>query len=216
MVAAAVVLALFTAGLVGRGTGAAPAPADDSVAAGFARDMIDHHAQAVQMASIVHDRTHDADIRTLTTDVALTQTSQMGQMRGWLDTWHLRLGRTGQPMAWMTSDGDGMDMGRGGDGKSGAAGMDPSLMRLRPDGLMPGMATAAQINQLRTLPPERADIVFLQLMIRHHTAGVAMARMALDLTDNAQVKALAQSVVESQEAEITQMTQMLHQRGATP
>jgi uncharacterized protein (DUF305 family) len=217
VVAAAVVLALCTAGVVGRATGPDPAPSDTSAAAGFARDMIDHHAQAVHMATIVHDRTRDPAIRTLTTDIALTQTSQMGQMQGWLSSWHLPLGRTQQPMAWMTSDGDGMGgMDMGNHGGPGTDAMDPSMMKLRPDGLMPGMATDAQINQLRTLAPGKADVYFLQLMIKHHQAGVAMARMALDLTDNAQVKVLARGIEASQESEITQMTQLLHERGAAP
>jgi uncharacterized protein (DUF305 family) len=214
MVAAAAVVVLVTAGIVGRATGGPEAPSGSSVSAGFARDMTDHHAQAVEMATIVHDRTQSSDVRYLATDIALTQTSQMGEMQGWLDAWRLPLGRTGPPMAWMRAGDDGMDMGGG--GGSVPAGMDPAMMRLGPDGLMPGMATTAQVNQLRTLAPSKADVLFLQLMIKHHRAGVAMARMALDLTDNAQVDRLAQTMVTSQQAEITQMTQMLHQRGATP
>jgi uncharacterized protein (DUF305 family) len=214
VVAASVVLVLFTAAVVGRGTGPVSPPSGGSVAAGFSRDMIDHHAQAVEMATIVHDRTTSSDVRYLATDIALTQTSQMGEMQGWLDAWHLPLGRTGPPMTWMSAGDDGMHMG--GSGRSNAATMDPAMMRLGPDGLMPGMATTADVNRLRTLPPAQADVLFLQLMIKHHRAGVAMAQMALDLTDDAQVDRLAQTMVTSQQAEITQMTQMLHQRGATP
>jgi uncharacterized protein (DUF305 family) len=213
LVAAAAVLVLVTAGVVGRATGAPEAPSGGSVAAGFARDMIDHHAQAVSMATIVHDRTHSSDVRYLATDIALTQTSQMGEMQGWLDVWRLPLGRTGPPMAWMDAGDDGMHMG---DSGSGTAAMDPAMMRIGPDGLMPGMATTAQVNQLRTLAPDHADVLFLQLMIKHHRAGVAMAQMALDRTDDAQVDRLAQTMVTSQQAEIAQMTQMLKQRGATP
>ncbi|MEE4545131.1 DUF305 domain-containing protein [Streptomyces sp. V4-01] len=215
VVAVAAVVVLVTAGIVGRAAGGPEAPSGSSVSAGFARDMIDHHAQAVEMATIVHDRTRSSDVRYLATDIALTQTSQMGEMQGWLDAWRLPLGRTGQPMAWMRAGGDGMSMGAGGGG-SVPAGMDPAMMRLGPDGLMPGMATTAQVNRLRTLAPAKADVLFLQLMVRHHRAGVAMAQMALDLTDNAQVDRLAQTMVTSQQAEIAQMTQMLHQRGATP
>src|SRR5919199_3686100 len=39
------------------------APADSSAEAGFARDMVVHHAQAVQMAEIVRDRTESEEIR---------------------------------------------------------------------------------------------------------------------------------------------------------
>jgi uncharacterized protein (DUF305 family) len=183
-------------------------PTDNSVAAGLARDMIDHHAQAVDMATIVQGRTQNTDIRFLATDIALTQTNQMGQMQGWLNDWNLSLGRSGKPMAWMsTIGGMGMDMG----GTSSSAGGDPSMMQLRPDGLMPGMATQTQVNQLRTLPPAKADILFLELMIAHHRGGVAMAQTALAGTKERVVVNLCQTIVTSQQSEIVQMTQMLQE-----
>jgi uncharacterized protein (DUF305 family) len=180
------------------------APSDNSVAAGLARDMTDHHAQAVDMATIIQFRTRDPAIRTLATDIALTQTNQMGQMQGWLNLWNLSIGRSGPAMAWMTQDG-GMNMGSG-------STMDPSMMRLRPDGLMPGMATQAQVNQLRTLPPAEADRLFLQLMIAHHRGGVAMARTALAETTEPVVVRLCRTIVTDQQLEIIQMTRMLQER----
>ncbi len=205
-------LALVVAGVVGNATAGAHAPGDSSVAAGFARDMTDHHAQAVDMATIIGQRTRSAEIRTLATDIALTQTNQMGQMQGWLNQWGLSLGRTGPPMQWMTQQ--RMDMAHA----SGTTlpAMDPALMRLQPNGLMPGLATAAQIEQLRRLPADRADVLFLQLMIAHHRAGVAMARMAQALTGVGVVDRLAATMVTGQQNEITQMTQMLAERGAAP
>src|SRR5664279_539108 len=71
--ALAVVLALLIAAIVGRTTAGTPSPGDSSAAAGFARDMTDHHAQAVDMATIIGQRTRSADIRSLATDIALTQ-----------------------------------------------------------------------------------------------------------------------------------------------
>jgi uncharacterized protein (DUF305 family) len=179
-------------------------PTDNSVAAGLARDMTDHHAQAVDMATIVQARTKDPAIRTLATDIALTQTNQMGQMQGWLNEWNLSLGRIGPAMAWM-NQGGGMNMGAG-------STMDPSMMKLRPDGLMPGMATQAQVNQLRTLAPAEADKLFLQLMIAHHRGGVAMAETALALTKVPVVVRLCQTIVTDQKLEIIQMTKMLQER----
>ena len=64
-------------------------PGEGSAEAGFARDMTVHHAQAVEMAEIVRDRTESEQIRTLATDIALTQQAQIGRMGGWLDVWGL-------------------------------------------------------------------------------------------------------------------------------
>jgi uncharacterized protein (DUF305 family) len=208
----AAVLALVIAGIVGRTTAGSHSPGDSSAAAGFARDMTDHHAQAVDMATIIGQRTQSADIRSLATDIALTQTNQMGQMQGWLNQWGLSLGRTGPPMSWMTAS--SMDMQHA-NGTSTAA-VDPALMRPLADGRMPGMATAAQVNQLRTLPVARADVLFLQLMIAHHKAGIAMAQMGELLTREPVVDHLAATMITGQQGEITQMTQMLALRGATP
>jgi Domain of unknown function (DUF305) len=105
-------------------------PGDDSAEAGFARDMMVHHAQAVEMAEIVRDRTENPLIRSLATDIALTQQAQIGQTQGWLDVWGLSPTGTEKPMAWM-----GHPM----------------------DGPMPGMASREEIDRLGTLPPEKAE-----------------------------------------------------------
>ena len=52
-------------------------PGDGSPEAGFARDMIVHHAQAVEMAEIVRDRTESEQIEILATDIVLTQQAQI-------------------------------------------------------------------------------------------------------------------------------------------
>ena len=210
--ALAAVLALLIAGIVGRTTAGTHSPGDSAAAAGFARDMTDHHAQAVDMATIIGQRTRSADIRSLATDIALTQTNQMGQMQGWLNQWGLSLGRTGPPMTWMRTS--GMDMQH--ESASSAPAIDPALMRPLPDGRMPGMATAAQVDELRTLPVDKAEVLSLQLMIAHHKAGIAMAQMAEALTRESVVDHLAAAMITGQQGEITQMTQMLAARGATP
>jgi uncharacterized protein (DUF305 family) len=64
-------------------------PGEDSPEVGFARDMMVHHAQAVQMAEIVRDKTENEEIRTLATDIALTQQAQIGMMQSWLEVWGL-------------------------------------------------------------------------------------------------------------------------------
>jgi uncharacterized protein (DUF305 family) len=209
----AFLLALLIAGIVGRTTAGTSSPGDSSAAAGFARDMTDHHAQAVDMATIIGQRTKSEDVRSLATDIALTQTNQMGQMQGWLRLWDLPLGRVGPPMTWMSTTG-GMDMSH----VTGAttATVDPALMRPLADGRMPGMATNAQINQLRTLPVGQAEVLFLQLIIAHHKAGVVMAQMAEALTREPVVDQLAGNMVTGQQNEIAQMTQMLKLRGAQP
>ncbi|MPZ73582.1 MAG: DUF305 domain-containing protein [Nitriliruptorales bacterium] len=161
----------------------APRPAQRSVEVGFARDMSVHHAQAVEMAELVRDRTRDPELRQLAVDIALTQQAQIGQMCGWLDIWGHPPISAGPRMAWMH---------------------DPV------DGRMPGMATTAEINRLRRLRGDEADALFLRLMIKHHRAGVAMAEAALERTDEPVVRRLAEAVATAQASEQQVLMRMLN------
>ena len=163
-------------------------PGDSSAEAGFSRDMIVHHAQAVEMSEIVRDRTENDRVKTLATDIALTQQAQIGQMQGWLNLWGLPVAGPEPAMAWM-----GMSQ----------------------DGMMPGMAAQDKINQLSTLPPEEADQLFLKLMIPHHEAAIPMSNAALEETDKSVVVELANAIVASQQAEIKIMKDMLREMGGS-
>ena len=178
--------------LAGCSAGAAAAllitqpPGNDSAEAGFARDMMVHHAQAVEMAEIVRDKTESNEIRILASDIALTQQAQIGQMQGWLGAWGLPITGTESAMAWMGH---------------------PT------EGRMPGMATPEDINRLRNAPPEEADAMFLRLMIPHHQAAVPMAEAILKETDRPEVERLASAIVASQRTEIATMRDMLKDMG---
>jgi len=157
-------------------------PSTDSAEAGFARDMIVHHAQAVQMAEIVRDRTQSDAMRLVAADVSLTQQAQIGIMQGWLQAWGLPITGEEPAMAWMGH---------------------PT------DGLMPGMATPDEIDRLFKLPPDSADVLFLRLMIAHHEAAIPMAQAVLKRTDEPEVRQLANSIIASQKAEIWNMKAMV-------
>jgi Domain of unknown function (DUF305) len=60
-------------------------PGDVSPEAGFAQDMSAHHAQAVEMAEIVRDRTESEEVRILAKDIVLTQQAQIGMMQKMLE-----------------------------------------------------------------------------------------------------------------------------------
>ena len=164
-------------------------PGDDSAEAGFARDMMVHHAQAVEMAGILRDKSVSPEMETLATDIALTQQAQIGQMQGWLAVWGLPMTGAEPPMAWMDH---------------------------HTDGRMPGMATPEEIGALREAPPEEAEKRFLQLMIPHHQAAVPMAEAVLEETDRLEVRQLAGAIAASQKAEIETMRDLLAERGAKP
>ena len=189
-VAGVLLLAIgFTGGLITPGL---RAPGNDSPEAGFARDMSVHHAQAVQMSVLALTRVDRPDILGLAHDIALTQQAQIGMMAVWLQDWHLQPTGTRPPMAWM---GDGARV---------------------VNGLMPGMATPAQIQQLTDSKGTAADILYCQLMLRHHVGGIHMVRDILKLTSNSQVRSLAQAMLTGQQLEVVQFQDFLQQLGALP
>jgi uncharacterized protein (DUF305 family) len=196
MAVIAVGLVLLGGGLaVALGLGRTDGPTADSVDAGFSRDMARHHLQAVEMANLALTRSEDRAVTGLAFDISATQTNQAGRMQGWLSLWGVPL-TGGDPMAWM-GDG-GHDMG-----------MDMATP-------MPGMATEEELAGLRELSGTAFDVEFLRLMIRHHQGGEEMAEYAAEHAGTAVVRDLAGTILESQSAETTLMTDMLTARGGSP
>jgi len=186
VVVGAVLALLFFARTPGDVPTALGAPGEDSAEVGFARDMVVHHAQAVQMAEIVRGKTESEEIRTLAANIALTQQAQIGQMQGWLQVWDLPPTGTEPAMSWMGH---------------------PT------EGRMPGMAAPEELDRLQRASPEEADVLFLQLMIPHHEAALPMAEAVLEETDREEVQQLAAAVATSQEAEIRVLQELLQRHG---
>jgi uncharacterized protein (DUF305 family) len=192
---AAIVLLLLGIGYAaGRLTPLFTAPGDDSAEAGFARDMTVHHGQAVHMAMVEYDRGQDATLRRMAYDIATSQQYQIGVMEGWLREWRLPLTTDRPPMAWVPN---GANM-------------------LQPDGRMPGIASNDELKRLEDASGRDADILFCQLMLRHHLGGIHMVDAVLQASDNDRVRDLAQQMRIAQQGEIDAMSEMLRAWGAQP
>jgi uncharacterized protein (DUF305 family) len=168
-------------------------PSDGSVEAGFARDMATHHEQAAEMGFIIRDSSRDERLRALSYDIIVTQSAQRGLFMGWLQQWGLPQASAGARMAWMDMTGHAAH-----------------------GSLMPGMATDAELDELRRATGRDAEVLFLQLMIRHHEGGVLMARALTSRSKREDVLAIVRGIDASQGAEIELMTGMLGERGAKP
>jgi uncharacterized protein (DUF305 family) len=183
-------VALFFVGfLVGRPS----YPGENSPEAGFARDMSEHHAQAVEMGMIAYQKASDADIRTLGGDIAITQQGQIGVMSAWLKQWGVSTNSPNPPMSWM-----------------------PEGQRALNGNLMPGMATRDEVNALRNATGKQVDILFCQYMLRHHLGGIHMVDGILAETSDPTVRALAETMKKNQSGEVTVLQNMLKDLGAEP
>ncbi|AZC14658.1 DUF305 domain-containing protein [Microbacterium sp. ABRD28] len=184
---------------------AVAAPGTTSAEAGFARDMQVHHAQAIEMAMEIYRKAEDDEVRALSYDIATGQSGQRGEMYGWLVSWGLP--QSGGPlMGWMA----GTDHAHGGHG----GGDGEALTNAELEAEM-GMATPAELDALRAATGAQADCDFLALMIRHHQGAIPMSEAVIDLGSEPRVLAVAQSIIETQEAEIDRMTSMQQRLGCT-
>jgi uncharacterized protein (DUF305 family) len=202
IVAVAVVAASFALGTVtgGRDTASeVPVPSDGSVDVGFARDMITHHQQAIEMAGVTRDGSTNPKVKLLAFDIETGQLAQVGQMQGWLQVWGKNPNNPGEPMSWMPASEHA--------GHSGHADA---------DGLMPGMATPEEVDRLRSARGNDLDVLFLQLMIRHHQGGIPMAEYAAEHAAQPVVRDLADKMVKAQSAEVISMEKLLRELGGTP
>ncbi|WP_232851014.1 DUF305 domain-containing protein [Nocardia acididurans] len=185
------VLAVFTLGRWSAPDATDPGLRLTAVEIGFAQDMSTHHDQVVLLASTLA-RDVTAQIRALADQMSTAQTAEIAMMRGWLALFDLP--RTAeQPMSWMT----GTHQHTG-----GAA--------------MPGMASTGEITRLAAARGADAEVLFLQLMIRHHRGGVDMAQAAYAHASNAQVRRTAMEIVRQQVSELGVMTTLLTAREADP
>jgi uncharacterized protein (DUF305 family) len=168
-------------------------PGTDSADAGFARDMAEHHAQAVEMGMIAYQKASTPEVRSLGGDIAITQQGQIGVMNTWLKEWGLSTNSTRPPMSWMPN---------------GQAALNGNLM--------PGMATRQEMAKLQSATGKDVDILFCQYMLRHHLGGLHMIQGVLAQNPTSQVRDLAETMQRNQSSEIPVLQNLLTSLGAAP
>jgi uncharacterized protein (DUF305 family) len=150
----------------------------------FVTNMIPHHQQAIAMSALVQGRSTDPAVIKLAADISAAQGPEIEVMSALQTQW---VGGGLQP------PGDHSDM--------------PGTM---PDhSAMEGMVDEATMTKLASLKGTEFDTLWLRSMIGHHEGAIKMAQAEVANGANADAKDLAQKIVAAQQAEITQMKQML-------
>lgn len=146
----------------------------------FARMMYPHHAQAVDMADMVRDRTGNPDVVALASAIQAAQQPEMDRMTAWLAEW-------GQPAP-------PSDMGE-------MSGMDHS------SGM--GMMSQQDMDALNGLSGPEFDRQWLTMMIEHHEGAIEMANNEIADGSNPDAQEMARTIVATQQQEIDTMQRML-------
>ncbi|MFF0815506.1 DUF305 domain-containing protein [Rhodococcus sp. NPDC003318] len=170
------------------------APVLDDVEIGFVQDMAAHHQQALLMTGRLASDV-DPVVTALARQMSDAQRVETGTLLGWLRLVEAPPTNP-RPMAWQPAVGHE---------HAGAA-----------EDAMPGMATTAELDALAAAHGREAEVLFLQLMQRHHLGGVAMARAADQVLTGGPVEQAARDMMQEQGREAGLMTLMLAQRGARP
>jgi uncharacterized protein (DUF305 family) len=159
--------------------------------AGFARSMLFHHAQAIQMSMMMRDAA-SPEVQALAQSIVMKQTREMGVMEGWLTAWNEPVMLAGPPMAWVEE-------------AENVRHLDDQLYQAQckaDGGAMAGLATPDQLEQLKNATGTEKEILFLELMLAHHRAAIPMAWFANRNGESSLVKALANSMIREQGMEI--------------
>ncbi|MEW2414796.1 DUF305 domain-containing protein [Streptomyces sp. NPDC046866] len=147
----------------------------------FAKGMVPHHRQAVEMAELAAARAESGEVKKLAEDIKKAQDPEIKTLSGWLASWGEQVPAEGA-----------MDHSAHGGSGTGA-----------------GMMSAQEMDRLKDATGKAFDTAFMELMIKHHEGAVAMARTEQAEGVFPEAKTMAQAIVTSQSAEIAQMRKLL-------
>jgi uncharacterized protein (DUF305 family) len=150
----------------------------------FMQHMIEHHAQALAMTSLVPARAADETLRLVAQRIEVSQRDEIARMRQWLL-------KRGEP-APATGGSHEHSAGEG-----------------RPP--MPGMLSPAELARLEESTGEEFDRLFLEYMIRHHEGALVMVSELFATRGAGQeldIFRFASDVDADQRAEIQRMRRM--------
>lgn len=145
----------------------------------FAQDMIPHHRQATEMASMAASRTQNTKVLDLAQQIIAAQKPEITLMSGWLKSWDKKVPHD------MT-------------GMSGMA-----------DSNMPGMMSGADMKALKASSGSAFDMRFLTMMIQHHKGAIEMAKTEAAGGKYRGATGLAAQIQKAQNAEILTMESQL-------
>ena len=153
----------------------------------FLDGMIAHHQGAIDEARAIEPKARRPEVKQLAAEILKAQAAEIRQMREWRRAWFPNAPQAAAPSG-------GMPMGGGAMGGMHHGGM--------PMGTPAGAA------------PADPDVAFIEMMIPHHQAAVAMSREILDTTKRPELQQLARNIIRDQQREVAQMESWKESWGA--
>lgn len=145
----------------------------------FAKGMIPHHAQAIEMAEMALEQAESPDVKALAGEIQAAQQPEIDMLTEWLESW-------GEEVPSMSGGMDDGDMGGGG-----------------------GMMAEEDMASLESASGAEFDQMFLEMMIEHHKGAIEMAEAELEDGEFADAQAMARDIIDAQQSEIEEMEGLL-------
>lgn len=184
---AAIALSAALVGCSGGEVGETDGRGFNDADAAFATDMIQHHAQALQMVDLTMGQHLDPAAEDLADDIRAAQAPEIETMAGWLQDWDEPVPETVRDHA--NAHGDGSDV------------------EMRSD--MPGMMSTQDLRSLEDAERGEFQTMWLELMVEHHRGAIEMAEHEIENGEHRQVVALAEGIARSQDTELISMQNLL-------
>jgi len=187
----------------------------------FARMMIPHHAQAIEMSDMILAKEDmPAEVTALAEQIKAAQGPEIEQLESWLGQW-------GQPQMPTGVPGAGQNM----PGMTSMP-MEPMPMESMPMTSMPMQSMPMQSMPMQSMPMQsmpgmqgmmsgedmqalsaaqgtEAARLFLTQMIAHHEGAIAMAQTEVENGQSPDAIAMARTIIDTQQQEIDTMRQLL-------
>lgn len=161
--------------------------------------MIPHHQSAIVMAEIALERGEHQEILDLAQVIIDSRQAEIDQMMAWRDAWY--------------PDAPSIPMDQMGSMMMGMLGQMPGMMGTPSAGMghmgsindMMGMMAPESQGRALCDASSSFDEAFPRMMIPHHQSAVVMAQVALLQATHAEIKELAQAIIDAQGREIAMM-----------
>jgi uncharacterized protein (DUF305 family) len=178
----------------------------------FLQGMIDHHQMALDMSADCLAKASAAELKALCQNIISAQSAEIEQMQRWLSAWY-GIAYVPMPLAHMLSmegiagHGGTYKGGAGGHGAHGGHGGGAATLPDDPPMMMGMMAGLSRLSG------SAYDIAWLEAMIDHHDDALHMAERILKRAEHRELRALAESILRDQSAEIAMMEAMIEALG---
>ncbi|MDS1272173.1 DUF305 domain-containing protein [Lipingzhangella sp. LS1_29] len=151
----------------------------------FARMMIPHHEQAIEMSELAEDRA-GPEVLDLAEEIEAAQQPEIDQMQDMLQDWGVA---PDEEMDHDDMDDDSADHADHAD--------------------MEGMLSPEQMDELAAVEGAEFDELFVEYMIEHHEGAILMSEEVLAEGSSPEAHDLAEDIIAVQESEIDEMETLL-------